>query len=970
MHRTARAFVMSIVALLLPASARADQAADAEVKARAQAAFGLTACRLATLDISETPEGGLVTMLPVAGADVTLVLEPHSVRAPNYKVWVQLADGSYVEEKPAPTNTFRGYALEIDGSVVAAAWLEHGLHGLVQLSDGSRYYFEPLADKLPADPMLYVIYDGASLVHPQRSCGVTGDAPSFADHAQKSRDDGQEGAGGEGGVRGSTIYIAELACDADVEYYQRYGSNTTNVQNRINSVINQVNVQYTNQVDITHTITQIIIRTAEPDPYSSTDPNTLLTQFRNYWLANHGSVVRDVAHLFTGKSLDGSVIGIAYLGGVCNSNGYSLVESDCCGSFGCATDLSAHELGHNWNAGHCSCPGTTMNPSITCANSFAATSISSIVSFRNSRTCLTTSGGGPSNNACALAATVGDGVTSFSTVGATTDGPSETLCNNAGDSQVGADIWYRYTPTCSGTMTVSLCGSGYDTRLAVYGSTCPTVANTALVCNDDFDCNGNGNINDDGFNSRVQLAVNAGSSYLIRIGGYNGATGSGTMNISVAGSGPAAPTGVSASDGTSCTAVVVSWTNVPGAVSYEIWRNTTNNSASATLLGTASSTPYSDTSAVVGTTYFYWVKAINTCGTSGFSTSDSGVRGGSGLGAPAGVSASDYEFCDQVLVTWLNVPGASGGYQVWRNTVNNSATATLLGTIGIAPWNDLTATPGTTYWYWIKAVDACGTSPFSLADSGVRAATPTAPTGVAASDGSSCASVTVSWNAVAGAVDYEVWRNTTNNSGTASLLATVGSSPYADAAATPGTIYFYWVKTINDCGTSGFSASDSGSRLAALNGPGGVSASDGTSCAHVTVSWNAVGGASGYQVYRNTVNNSGTATLIGSPAASPFNDATGTAGTVYYYWVRTLNLCGPGSFSPADTGYRQCLVLGDMNCDGVVNVLDINPFTLALSDPAAYAAAFPSCNINNGDINGDGNVDVLDINPFITLIGG
>ncbi|TWT45536.1 hypothetical protein RAS1_19620 [Phycisphaerae bacterium RAS1] len=99
------------------------------------------------------------------------------------------------------------------------------------------------------------------------------------------------------------------------------------------------------------------------------------------------------------------------------------------------------------------------------------------------------------------------------------------------------------------------------------------------------------------------------------------------------------------------------------------------------------------------------------------------------------------------------------------------------------------------------------------------------------------------------------------------------------------------------------------------------------------------------------------------------------------------NVCNPPSFIRVAVTYEggtpfsqdanmngipdECEgLLGDMNCDGVVDILDINPFTLALSDPVAYAAAFPGCNINNGDINGDGNVDVLDINPFVALLGG
>ncbi|TWT44890.1 Ser-Thr-rich glycosyl-phosphatidyl-inositol-anchored membrane family protein [Phycisphaerae bacterium RAS1] len=63
-------------------------------------------------------------------------------------------------------------------------------------------------------------------------------------------------------------------------------------------------------------------------------------------------------------------------------------------------------------------------------------------------------------------------------------------------------------------------------------------------------------------------------------------------------------------------------------------------------------------------------------------------------------------------------------------------------------------------------------------------------------------------------------------------------------------------------------------------------------------------------------------------------------------------------------------ILGDMNCDGELNILDINPFVLALGDPAAYTAAFPNCNIALGDLNNDGEVNVLDINPFIAALGG
>ncbi|MCA9783233.1 MAG: hypothetical protein KC518_06590 [Candidatus Cloacimonetes bacterium] len=127
------------------------------------------------------------------------------------------------------------------------------------------------------------------------------------------------------------------------------------------------------------------------------------------------------------------------------------------------------------------------------------------------------------NDLCENAILVGEGVTAFSNVGATTDGPDEPgACTAFNYTNVGSDIWYEYVPAVNADVTVSLCGSGYDTKMAVYEGSCPAVE-SAIACNDDF-CN---------LQSEVTFAALGGTSYIIRIGGYNGATGSGTMTISL-----------------------------------------------------------------------------------------------------------------------------------------------------------------------------------------------------------------------------------------------------------------------------------------------------------------------------------------------------------------------------------------------------------------------------------------------------
>ena len=57
----------------------------------------------------------------------------------------------------------------------------------------------------------------------------------------------------------------------------------------------------------------------------------------------------------------------------------------------------------------------------------------------------------------------------------------------------------------------------------------------------------------------------------------------------------------------------------------------------------------------------------------------------------------------------------------------------------------------------------------------------------------------------------------------------------------------------------------------------------------------------------------------------------------------------------------SAVVLGDVNCDGVVNLLDVEPFVDVLSNGIFDAKA---------DINQDGVVNLLDIEPFISILSG
>jgi hypothetical protein len=376
---------------------------------------------------------------------------------------------------------------------------------------------------------------------------------------------------------------------------------------------------------------------------------------------------------------------------------------------------------------------------------------------------------------------------------------------------------------------------------------------------------------------------------------------------------PAAPTGVTASDGTYTDKVQITWNAPTGATHYKVFRNTSNtHTGESEIVSSHPSSSYDDTSATPGTTYYYWVQACNTGGCSTYSSFDTGYRAASPTipTPPTGVSASDGTYPDKVQITWNASSGATY-YKVFSNTSNTHTGETILTpSHPTSTYDDIIATPGTTYYYWVQACNSAGCSTYSSFDTGYRATippVPAPPTGVSASDGAYMDRVTVTWNASSGATHYMIFSNTSNNH-TGEMILTPGhpSSPYDDMFAIPGTTYYYWVQACNTGGCSTYSSFDTG--FIALGPtvpapPTGVSASDGTYPDKVQVTWNASTGATHYMVFSNTSNNhTGETVLTPCHPTSPYDDITATPGTTYYYWVQACNVAGCSGYSNYGTG--------------------------------------------------------------------
>jgi len=140
-----------------------------------------------------------------------------------------------------------------------------------------------------------------------------------------------------------------------------------------------------------------------------------------------------------------------------------------------------------------------------------------------------TTGGGYLNvdNCLAGSTALGSGSMAgvpFTTGTTGTQHQNEPLCYAFGTSGITNDVWFNWSAAATGNAVVDFCGNSIDTKVASYnndnGGLCPLGG--ALACNDDT-C---------GLQSTISFAVTGGSSYVLQVGTFPGASGgSGSFNI-------------------------------------------------------------------------------------------------------------------------------------------------------------------------------------------------------------------------------------------------------------------------------------------------------------------------------------------------------------------------------------------------------------------------------------------------------
>ena len=235
----------------------------------------------------------------------------------------------------------------------------------------------------------------------------------------------------------------------------------------------------------------------------------------------------------------------------------------------------------------------------------------------------------------------------------------------------------------------------------------------------------------------------------------------------------------------------IKWTAVDGASQYEIYRATSQN-GTYTKMYTTTGLSYTNTTAKAGTTYYYKVKAISSVQSTANSSLSAVVTITCHCARPV-VKWDYWATTGKPYIKWDAVEGASQ-YEIYRATSQNGTYTKMYTTTGLS-YTNTTAKAGTTYYYKVKAISSVQSTANSSFSAVVTITCRCARPSVQITT-TSAGNPTLTWNAVTGASQYEIYR-ATSQSGTYTKMYTTTKTSYTNTSAKSGTTYYYKVKAIS-----------------------------------------------------------------------------------------------------------------------------------------------------------------------------
>ena len=335
-------------------------------------------------------------LLELDGRPAAVTLDPVDLRAASFVVRV----AGRPDAPGAAPRTYRGLLHRPEGPThrVAASRLDDGLHLLALDGAGRRFALEPVARRLPDAPAdLHAWYALADADPVEGRCADgTSLASLDAGAAGANAGEGTADTGGDVLPLGEPVPVfadTEVAYEVDVTWTLTLGSEIAALGD-VEQLNNSVSLIYEQELGIRYLVSGLVLGVQLPGPYDTNNHEVLLARLADQWNAFHDDIPRDVAHLLTARDIVGSVVGAANLATVCKrKRAYGFAQTAGL-VFAGRVGLTAHELGHNWDASHCNGdPDCSIMCSVLggCAQdvtSFGASASQQILGFLGSRGCV------------------------------------------------------------------------------------------------------------------------------------------------------------------------------------------------------------------------------------------------------------------------------------------------------------------------------------------------------------------------------------------------------------------------------------------------------------------------------------------------------------------------------------------------------------------------------------------------------
>ena len=213
--------------------------------------------------------------------------------------------------------------------------------------DGEEYF----AIEAPGDsivetdvPVVFRLAD-ATIAPGAMSCGNSGSMMSAKTAAEALVGELHAVAEAQGAVQEITVGAV-----GDFEFTTSKGGEALAAE-AIVTRLNNVDGIFSSQVGVQISVQTIDTFSTDSDPFTTSVPGDLLEELSDYRSTNAMQNSNGLTHLYTGRDLDGTTVGIAWTGALC-SNYFGTGLSEGNGSVTFDSLVAAHEIGHNFGSPH------------------------------------------------------------------------------------------------------------------------------------------------------------------------------------------------------------------------------------------------------------------------------------------------------------------------------------------------------------------------------------------------------------------------------------------------------------------------------------------------------------------------------------------------------------------------------------------------------------------------------------------